>query len=222
MNNLDVSLMNVLKSQYPDIFESYFNSVGATPNVNLATRQAACKIFKKYSTEDFCQFMQRYKSHIAEPKRDTEKIVNKLTQTVSEEQREYIVCNEGESSSITVDPLTCEASTSQASASREQNYSDNFIFLNTKIKSPSFRNTRIKENFDALKFLKDKQKNKELTCLDFQSDKIEEEFLIINGCVDVKRNNRLAKEALKKMSEYLGILNKTGSYRILDVHVENL
>lgn len=229
MNNIDVSLMNVLKSHHANIFNLYFNDSGSIPNPNVAMRTQAKDIFKKYSTENFDQFVQKYQNHMAKLKKDSciEKVLNKGTQTlavVSEGQRENIICEEDESpvNMNIQDQISCQASTSQTSTIQEQNCRDNSIFQKTLRITPLLSNKRIREKFDAFKFLKEKQKKKEYAWLHFQSDKIEEEFLIINGCMDINRNNRLAKDALKKMAEYLEILNKTCRHRILDIHFENI
>lgn len=232
MNNIDVSLMNVLKSQHAAIFNLYFNDAGSTPNPNVTTRKMAKDIFKKYSTEDFDQFLLKYQNHMAKFKKNSciQKVLNKGTQTLSTVSEEQNITCEKDVSSVNMniqDQISCQASTSQLSTSQkltfqEQNYSDNSIFQKTLSMTPSLRNKRIKEKFDALKFLQEKQKKKDYVWLDFQSDKIEEQFLIINGCTDINRNNRLAKNALKKMVGYLEMLNRTCSYRILDIYFENI
>ena len=71
MNNLDVSIINVLKSTYPDIFHQYFNDIGIIPNPNLNTRNKAKVVFQKYSSENFDSFVQRYRNFVWNPKIST-------------------------------------------------------------------------------------------------------------------------------------------------------
>lgn len=67
MNNVDVSIINVLKAANPDIFSLYFNEMGATPNPNVRTRYRAQQLFRAYSSESFENFMQRYRHWMAIP-----------------------------------------------------------------------------------------------------------------------------------------------------------
>lgn len=227
MNNLDVSLMNVLQSQHGDIFNSYFNNVGSIPNLSTSVREKAKTIFKKYSTQDFDQFMQKYRTHKAGTAKNScpRQNISKCTQTIAtvpQEHPEDIIFEENESP-INInyqDNIFCQASTSETLTFEERNLNDGSNAKKRWHASPSFRSKRSKEKFDALKFLEEKNKKKAYIYLDFQSEKIEE-FLTINGCMDIKKSNRLAEEALKKMAEYLGILNRRGSYRILDVHLKH-
>lgn len=228
MNNLDVSLMNVLQKDHGQIFNLYFNQVASSPNVNTKVREQAKTIFEKYSTQDFDQFMQKYRMHKAGSTKTTcpRQNINKGTQTIAtvpQEQQEDIIFEENESLiNINIqDNVFCQASTSEKLTFEEQNLNDGSIAKKRWNVSPSFRSKRSKEKFDAVKFLEEKNKKKDYKYLDFQSEKIDD-FLTINGCMDIKKSNRLAEEALKKMAEYLGILNRMGSYRILDVHFNPL
>ena len=62
LNNVDVSIINVLQTRYPDIFNQYFNRFGIIPNPNLDTRNKAKGIFRNYSSENFENFIQRYRN----------------------------------------------------------------------------------------------------------------------------------------------------------------
>lgn len=65
MKNIDVSVMNVLKNQYPELFGQYFNEMGLIPNPTLETRRKASEIFQRFSLESFDSFMQRYRNWIS-------------------------------------------------------------------------------------------------------------------------------------------------------------
>lgn len=69
MNNVDVSVINVLVDSYPEIFGLYFNEMGSIPNPNLMTRSKASALFQEHCTfEGFDSFMQRYRDWINGPR----------------------------------------------------------------------------------------------------------------------------------------------------------
>lgn len=251
MNNIDVSIMNVLKKSHSEIFNQYFNDVGAIPNPNVETRKKAEDIFKTYSTQTFDSFMQKYRNHIIEQKEFcTETNANISTQTTldknSPKEMENNTCEEAASpinnnaqqptnskgSASSQGPITSqEPASSQETIPPQEPASSKGTMTSEQADSNSisdsiisriscFRNKKHKEEFDVLNFLKEKQRKQDYIVLDFQIQEIEDELLIINGCPGDKETNQLAKEALKKMSEYLEILNRLYSYRILNVHFE--
>lgn len=66
MNNVDVSIVNVLKASDPQIFGLYFNETGSIPNPNQATRNKAQALFRMYNrSEPFEKLMQRYRATLA-------------------------------------------------------------------------------------------------------------------------------------------------------------
>lgn len=73
MNNIDVSIINVLKATYPDIFNQYFNNFGIIPNPNMDTRNKAKAIFRNYSSENFENFMERYRNLVWKPQKNNVK-----------------------------------------------------------------------------------------------------------------------------------------------------
>lgn len=225
MNNIDVSIMNVLTKLYPDIFSQYFNDVGVIPNPTVETRKKAEDIFKLYSTQTFESFMQKYRNLIVEQNDEfcIETNANNSTQTTFDEnlQVENNVCEEETSSPTNTvqEPTTSqEPASSQESWTSEQAYSN--LISDSISKISSFKKKKHTEEFDVLNFLKEKQLNKNYIFLDFQIQEIEDELFIINGCPGDKETNKLAKKALEKMSEYLEILNRLYSYRILNVYLE--
>lgn len=77
MKNIDLSIINVLKNTYPELFGQYFNKMGLIPNATLETQRRAGELFKRYSVESFESFMQRYRNWIKEPVVSTPRSVRK-------------------------------------------------------------------------------------------------------------------------------------------------
>lgn len=81
MNNVDVSIINVLKASNPEIFGLYFSVMGTTPNPNQKVRREARKLFQMHSSESFDSFMQRYRNWINDPRDRNLDQFNVSTQT---------------------------------------------------------------------------------------------------------------------------------------------
>lgn len=64
MNNVDVSIINVLKTLHPEIFGIYFNTMGSIPNPTQETHRKASALFQAYTPETFDSFMERYRNWI--------------------------------------------------------------------------------------------------------------------------------------------------------------
>lgn len=87
--------------------------------------------------------------------------------------------------------------------------------------NPFFRNTRRKEEFDAVEFLADRKKQQKYYTLTFESEEdIEIEWASMRSDPDRKRIELLADGVLRKIAEHLENLNRVNNYSMLVVHYE--
>lgn len=149
MNNVDVSIINVLKASNPEIFSQYFSLMGTTPNPNQKTRREASKLFQMHSSESFDSFMQRYRNWINEPRDRNLDQFNVSTQT-------------------NPDPVFPQ-SNADFNASFQRAEEDEIPDI-LEIRSLFFdpRQNDEEQEFEALPFLKKKSLYRDYTYLDFQ------------------------------------------------------
>lgn len=145
MNNVDVSIINLLKASNPEIFGLYFTVMGSTPNPNQKTRCKANALFRAYSSESFDSFMQRYRDWINEPRDRFLSQLNVSSQTESSVVEEEVVVEERDE--LEEDSLDDE--------------------LESLLIDP--RRQRMKQlEFDLFKFLKEKSLDRDYIYLDFE------------------------------------------------------
>lgn len=131
MNNLDVSLINVLKNSHPDVFGQYFTEHSSIPNPDPDARREAEAIFRSHSDKDFGQFMKKYRDWVS-GRRNTQS--DALTQTDPERP--------------------CDAVRQRAEEKESENF-DILKFLSEKSNAKDYRYLKFQSDDDTFDELND-------------------------------------------------------------------
>lgn len=195
MDSNDIVILNNLLQEDGDILRKFFDvSSLVNKDFNSEIREQAKEIFSKYSSKDFDIFMLQIYANI-----------NFAEQLKSDYRN-------SENVSIQTVP---------------QRENCNNLIVNSMarqtINTCSFKNKKSKEEFNPLKFLKDKRKNQNYCFLEFQSDDdIENELDEINNSLNKKRLDLQARTDLRRMSEHLEALNEMYDYVILNIYYDKI